>query len=131
MSQPTGLTADQLHTQLRRGASGVAELAAIDLLITAAPFVLTPTRPDVVRHAIADNTGLFLRLDWGGLMVEVDQGRIPLSRGERRVVDIALSLALPGVTVALGHALTGLDNIAAGAVLGAVRAVLTDGADRG
>jgi len=107
MTRPADLTA-----ALRTHARGVHNLeAAIELLISHACWL---RRSDFLHH-VAHTTPDRIEgtptapIDWSDAIAALDQGHLPCSGGEARMLRLAASLA-EGVPVDLRDALTGLDN---------------------
>lgn len=104
---------------MRAAATTANERAAIDLL-GATAVLDQPASWECVR-----SDGL---TSWSGLRSVVTNGEVDLPAGERRMVLLACSLAVPYVRISLGECLAGLSDDQAGAVLAAVRHVLEGGA---
>jgi hypothetical protein len=96
---------------LRACAAGLyAEEAGTELVITHGGFL---HRPDFMRYvdtftSIHDAT-LMAQIDWQSLHSARPGGQLPLSGGERRILNIAASLAA-GTQISLRDTLPGLDN---------------------
>jgi hypothetical protein len=116
------MTAASLLDALRAHAQGLHSLqAAAELLIGHATWL---QRDDFLRcyvHTIpgtTDGTPMAI-IDWPEAITGLDQGRLPCSGSERRVLRIAASLA-SGIPVDLRDALTGLDARNTGLVRAAI-----------
>jgi hypothetical protein len=102
--------AASLPDELRAHACGLHNLqAAAELLIGHGTWL---HRDDFLRHMHnvpdpADGTPI-ATIDWTEAITGLDQGRLPCSGSERRMLRIAASLA-DGIPVDLRDALTGLD----------------------
>jgi len=119
MTRATG----PLQAALRAQAKGLhACEAATELLIGHDSWL---HRADFVDDFVDTDAGpsdgiVMSAIDWPEAITALDAGRLPCSGGERRILQIAASLA-DGVPVDLRDALTGLDstntNLVAAAVL--------------
>jgi hypothetical protein len=113
----------QLHTALRAQAKGLhACEAATELLIMHASWL---HRGDFLNEFVDTGTGLvsgipMAAINWPEAITALENGRLPCSGGESRMLKIAASLA-EGIPVNLRDTLTGLDttniDIVASAVL--------------
>jgi len=61
-------------------------------------------------RACADGTTLMAAIDWPAAITTLDEGGLPASGGERRVLRLAASL-VGGIPVDLRDALTGMDTV--------------------
>jgi len=59
--------------------------------------------------SISDGTTLMAWIDWDAAITALHSGRLPLSGGERRILQLAASIA-GGIPVSLRDAIPGLDN---------------------
>lgn len=113
----------QLHTALRAQAKGLYTCeAATELMIMHASWL---HRGDFLNEFVDTGSGLISRIpmaaiNWPEAITALEDGRLPCSGGESRMLKIAASLA-EGVPVSLRDALTGLDatniDLVASAVL--------------
>jgi hypothetical protein len=100
----------QLSAALRATAAGIhPDEAAAGLIISHAAFL---HRKDFTRHietAASISDGIPMAwIGWDAVITALDDGRLPASGGERRIVRIAASLAA-GHPVSLRDAIPGLD----------------------
>ena len=107
------MTADDLTSALRACAAGLYPLeAGTGLLIASGTFL---RRDDFtsrfIQHgtSISDCTTPMAAIDWDAAITALHAGEIPCSGGERRVLELASSLA-GGIPVDLRDAVTGLDD---------------------
>ncbi len=118
----TDLPAADLPAALRAHARGLLACeAAVELLLAHRCW---PCRSDFAAgfvHRCPGSHGAGLALvDWAAAAGAVTDGRLPCSGGERRILQVAASLA-EGVPVDLREALTGLDEGNLDLVAAAVR----------
>jgi ABC-type branched-subunit amino acid transport system ATPase component len=99
------MTAPSLPTALRAGAQGIYTLEAAAGLVIAHRAWLT--RDDFREH-IHHGTGIAV-IDWEAAARSLASGALPCSAGERRLLQLAASLA-GQAPVVLGDAVTGLDD---------------------
>jgi predicted hotdog family 3-hydroxylacyl-ACP dehydratase len=99
------MTAPSLPAALRAGAQGLYALEAAAGLVIAHGTWLT--REDFQDH-IHHGTGL-ASIDWEAVARSLATGALPSSAGERRLLQLAASLA-GQAPVILGDAVTGLDD---------------------
>jgi hypothetical protein len=59
--------------------------------------------------SISDGTTLMAWIDWDAAITALHGGQLPLSSGERRILQLAASIA-GGIPVSLREAIPGLDN---------------------
>lgn len=102
-----------LATALRACADGLhpAEAAA-ELLISHASWLCRNDFRDGlvdVGTSITDSTTLMAAIDWPAAITALDEGSLPVSGGERRVLRLAASLA-GGIPADLRDAFTGMDT---------------------
>lgn len=102
-----------LAAALRARAGGLypAEAAA-DLLISHASWLCRDDFRDGfvdVGTSITDGTTLMAAIDWPAAITALDEGSLPASGGERRVLRLAASLA-DGIPADLRDACTGMDT---------------------
>jgi hypothetical protein len=105
-------TLAQLHAALRAHAGGLcAREAAVELLIGHVSWLHCGDFLDEFVHTALNAAGGVPIADirWPDAVGALDDGRLPCSGGEGRVLRIAASLA-DGVPVNLRDALTGLDT---------------------
>lgn len=110
------MTASSLPTALRAGAQGLYALEAAAGLIIAHGTWLA-----------RDDFGCYIHrgpgtaaLDWEAAISALEGGRLPSSGGERRMLQLAASLAYD-IPVSLGQAVTGIDDRNADLLVRAVR----------
>jgi hypothetical protein len=112
------MTTDQLARALHACAAGIyAAEAGVNLLIANGTFI---HRYDFtsrfIEHGTSSGTPV-AAIDWGAA---VNAGELPCSGGERRILQLAASLA-DGVPVSLRDTVTGLDHDNTARLLGAIR----------
>ena len=99
------MTTPSLPTALRAGAQGLYVLeAAADLIIEHATWL---DRDDFRIHV--HRGARTAAIDWEAAISALEAGRLPSSGGERRMLQLAASLAYD-IPVSLGDAVTGIDN---------------------
>lgn len=112
----------QLSVALRAAAEGLhPDEAAVGLIISHGVYL---GRDDFTRHvsieaSISDGTPMAW-IDWEAVISALDNGQLPSSGGEKRILRIAASLAI-GQPVNLRDAIPGLDQRNAGLIVTAVR----------
>jgi hypothetical protein len=118
------MTADDLTAALHACATGFYPLeAGVALLISHGAFL---HRDDFtsrfIEHgtSISDGTTPMAAIDWNAAITALDNGGLPCSGGERRILELAASLA-GGIPVDLRDAVTGLDNENTARLLIAIR----------
>ncbi len=85
----------QLSAALRAAAAGIhPDEAEAGLIVSHGTFL---ARPDFALHietaaGMSDGTPMAW-IDWDAVIADLDGGRLPASSGERRIVQIAASLA--------------------------------------
>ena len=94
--------------------------AAVALLVCSASWLHRDDFRNGYIHSGTSGTTLMAAIDWPAAIAALDQGGLPGSGGERRVLRLAASLA-DGIPVDLRDAFTGMD---ADNVDRAVRAML-------
>jgi hypothetical protein len=104
------VTADDLAAALRACATGICAVeAGVALLISNGTFL---HRDDFttrfIEHGTSDGNPM-AAIDWDAATAALNSGSIPCSGGERRILQLAASLAA-GVPVDLRDAITGLDD---------------------
>ncbi len=106
-------TLPALNTALRVCARGLYPLeASIELLISHGSFL---HRNDFCHRFvhygtnIVDGTTVLAEINWPAAVIALDNGDLPCSGGEQRILRIAASLA-NGIPVDLRDCLTGLDH---------------------
>lgn len=101
--------AEPLTAALCASATDPAERAAVTIL-TGLPHKLF-ARPDIRAHFYEECEGPIrvAVVGWSGLYRDIIAGQVPLSRGERRMLLVACSMATVGLPVSLAELLTGLD----------------------
>ena len=109
------MTAPSLPTALRAGAAGLYALEAAAGLIIAHGTWLT--RDDFARFIHHDSA--IAAIDWETAAATLEQGGLPASGGERRMLRLAASLA-DQAPVSLGDAITGIDDRNVGLLIKAV-----------
>jgi hypothetical protein len=72
-----------------------------------------------VGTSITDGTTLMAAIDWSAAITALDEGGLPASGGERRVLRLAASLA-DGIPVDLRDAFTGMDTANVDRAVGAM-----------
>ena len=86
--------------------------ASVELLIGHGSFL---ARSDFTRRfiwlgtSISDGITTMAQIDWPAVITALDAGELPCSGGERRILQLAASLAA-GIPVDLRDAVTGLDD---------------------
>jgi hypothetical protein len=106
------VTPDDLAQALRACAAGLYPLeAGIALLISNGAFL---HRPDFTSQFIEHGTSItdgtpMASIDWQAAAAALANGELPCSAGERRMLQLASSLAA-GIPVDLRDAATGLDD---------------------
>ena len=115
---------DDLTAALRACAAGFYPLeAGVALLITNGTFL---HRDDFanrfIEHgtSISDGTTPMAAIDWDAAITALQSGELPCSGGERRILQLAASLA-DGVPVDLRDTVTGLDDRNTALLLTAIR----------
>lgn len=117
------MNADELTSALRAGAGGFYPLeAGTELLISHGTFL---HRPDFTSRFITTSTSisdgtLMAAIDWDTAVAAIDVGELPCSGGERRILQLAASLAA-GTPVDLQDTVTGLDHDNTARLLTAIR----------
>jgi hypothetical protein len=115
------LTADGLTTALRACAVGLYPLeAGTELLIGNGTFL---HRDDFTTRFIEHGTSEgnpMAAIDWEAAVTALDNGGLPCSGGERRILQLSASLAA-GTTVSLRDAVTGLDHDNTARLLAAIQ----------
>jgi hypothetical protein len=118
------MTTDHLSAALRACALGLYPLeAGTELLIGNAAFL---HRDDFTSRfietgtSISDGTTLMAAINWDAATTALNIGDLPCSGGERRILQLAASLA-GGIPVSLRDTVTGLDNDNTARLLTAVR----------
>jgi hypothetical protein len=97
---------------LRAAAAGIyPDEAGNGLLISHGSFLF---RPDFARYlhadvSISDHATFLAWIDWEAVISALHAGELPASGGERRILQIAASIAA-GIPVSLREAIPGLDN---------------------
>ena len=107
------MTIDDIAAALRACANGIYPLeAGTELLIASGAFL---HRHDFtsrfIEHgtSISDGTTPMADIDWEAAIIALHAGGLPCSGGERRILQLAASLAA-GIPVSLQDAVTGLDD---------------------
>jgi hypothetical protein len=106
------MTPDSLATALRTCAAGLYPLeAGVGLLIANGTFL---HRDDFTSRFILHSTSTgenaqMAAVDWDAATAALAAGELPCSSGERRIFELAASLA-GGIPVDLNDAITGLDR---------------------
>ena len=115
------MTADGLTTALRACAVGLYPLeAGTELLIGNGTFL---HRDDFTTRFIEHGTSEgnpMAAIDWEAAVTALDNGGLPCSGGERRILQLSASLAA-GTTVSLRDAVTGLDHDNTARLLAAIQ----------
>ena len=102
-----------LAEALRACASGILTTeAGVGLLISAGGWLhredFTSQFVTTAAHA-DDGVILMAAIDWQAAITALDNGQLPCSSGERRMLQLAASIAA-GTPVSLSDALTGIDS---------------------
>lgn len=104
------MTTDDLTAALRACAAGLYPLeAGAELLIANGTFL---RRDDFTTRFITHGTSVgtpMAAIDWEAAATALHSGGLPCSGGERRILQLAASLAA-GTPVSLRDTVTGLDN---------------------
>jgi hypothetical protein len=106
------MTTQALPAALRACADGIYALeAGVELLIAHACWL---DREDFARFirtgtSITDSTTELALIDWAAAITALNTGELPCSSGERKVLQLAASLA-DQIPVSLGATITGLDD---------------------
>ncbi|MDQ1745654.1 MAG: hypothetical protein QOE23_3993 [Pseudonocardiales bacterium] len=100
-----------LATALRHHARDIYHLEAAAELIIAGPWL---HQTDFTRDFLTTSSSLndgrrTASIDWPAAIASLDNGELPCSGGERRMLRLTASLA-NGIPVDLREALTGIDN---------------------
>jgi len=107
------MTTPALAAALRACAAGFYPLeAGVSLLIAHDVFLHRGDFRDCfIRHgvSISDGTIHMADIDWDAAITALDNGELPCSGGERRILSLAASLAA-GIPVDLRDTVTGLDQ---------------------
>jgi hypothetical protein len=118
------MDADDLTAALHACAAGLYPLeAGTELLIANGTFL---HRDDFttrfIQHgtSISDGTTPMASIDWDAAITALQAGELPTSGGERRILQLAASLAA-GTPVSLRDAVTGLDDGNVARLLAAIR----------
>lgn len=104
--------ADRLACLLRDAASGMtADMAAVDLICRHGHFLHDPAFRRIIAAGSSITTGQPLAvIRWNAAIHALESGRLPCSGSERAVLQIAASLAEPGITISLRENLGNLDQ---------------------
>ena len=115
---------DHLTAALRACATGIYALeAGVALLINHGTFL---RRDDFttrfIQHgtSISDGVTTMASIDWDTATTALNSGELPCSGGERRILQLAASLAA-GTPVSLRDTITGLDDHNTALLLAAIR----------
>jgi hypothetical protein len=123
------MTTDDLTTALRACAAGIYALeAGANLLIANGTFL---HRDDFTGRFIEYGTGdgtPMAAIDWHAAITALVSGDLPCSGGERRILQLAASLA-GGAPVSLRDTVTGLDDHNTARLLAAIRHATGNRAD--
>jgi hypothetical protein len=115
------MTTDDLTAALRACAAGLYPLeAGAELLIANGTFL---HRDDFTTRFITHGTSVgtpMAAIDWEAAATALHSGGLPCSGGERRILQLAASLAA-GTPVSLRDTVTGLDHRNANLLVAAVR----------
>ena len=115
------MTADVLVAALRACAAGLYPLeAGTELLISNGTFL---HRGDFTTRFITRGTSggtSMAAIDWDAVTAALNNGDLPCSGGERRILQLSASLAA-GTPVSLRDTVTGLDNDNTTRLLTAIR----------
>jgi hypothetical protein len=115
------MSTDNLTAALRACATGLLPLeAGVELLIANGTFL---RRDDFTSRFIEHGTSggnSTAALDWEAATAALADGGLPCSGGERRILQLAASLAA-GTPVSLRDTVTGLDNDNTARLLTAIR----------
>lgn len=107
------MTAEDLTAALRACAAGIYPLeSGVALLISNGTFIHRPdftSRFITTGTSISNGTALMADIDWDAAITALNAGELPCSGGERRVLQLAASLA-GGIPVDLRDAVTSLDD---------------------
>jgi hypothetical protein len=115
------MTIDDLTAALRACAAGLYPLeAGAELLIANGTFL---HRDDFTTRFITHGTSVgtpMAAIDWEAAATALHSGSLPCSGGERRILQLAASLAA-GTPVSLRDTVTGLDNDNTARLITAIR----------
>ena len=118
------MTTDDLAAALRACAAGLYPLeAGVALLISNETFLHRAdftSRFITTATSISDGTTRMADIDWEAAITALRAGELPCSGGERRILQLAASLAA-GIPVDLQDAVTGIDRHNTGFLLTAIR----------
>jgi hypothetical protein len=106
------MTPASLATALRTCATGLYPLeAGVGLLIANGTFLHRDdfTRRFILHGTSASENAQMAAVDWDAATAALAAGELPCSSGERRILELAASLAA-GIPVNLNDAVTGLDR---------------------
>ena len=119
----TGTSPSQLDDALRACARGIHPLeAGTRLLIDCGSWLHREdftSRFIMVDTSISDGVTLMASTDWEAAITAVNAGELPSSRGERRILLLAASIA-GGIPVSLHDTLPGIDHRNASLVVNAI-----------
>jgi hypothetical protein len=118
----TGSGHEEIADVLRACATGIRHLeAGVSLLIDCGCWLRREdfTGRFVTTDASPGDRTLMASIDWEAATTALDMGQLPCSSGERRVLQLAASIA-GGIPVSLSDTLTGIDTRNAALVTQAV-----------
>ena len=115
------MTTDQLARALHACAAGIyAAEAGVNLLIANGTFIhRCDFTSRFIEHGTSSGTPV-AAIDWGAAVTALNAGELPCSGGQRRILQLAASLA-DGVPDSLRDTVTGLDDHNAARLIMALR----------
>jgi hypothetical protein len=106
------MTAPAAPAALRAGADGICAFeASVELIIAHACWLDRDDFADFIATvtSVTDSATEIALINWPAAITALDAGELPCSSGERKLLQLAASLACH-IPVSLGAAVTGLDD---------------------